>query len=82
MWMDTRASSRRSKPKTANCCSRRESRKQVRRIRIYAWLEKQDGDKERFENQRLLYVATTRAKERLHLLGSIDAVRDNQGGFD
>jgi ATP-dependent exoDNAse (exonuclease V) beta subunit len=49
---------------------------------IYAWLEKQDGVKERFENQRLLYVAATRAKERLHLLGSIDAIRDDQGGFE
>ncbi len=50
--------------------------------RIYAWLEKRDGEKERFENQRLLYVAATRARERLHLLGSIDVGRDNQGGFE
>ncbi|HVW63394.1 MAG TPA: UvrD-helicase domain-containing protein [Nitrosospira sp.] len=49
---------------------------------IYAWLEKQDGEKERFENQRLLYVAATRAKHRLHLLGSIDVVRNDQGGFE
>jgi ATP-dependent exoDNAse (exonuclease V) beta subunit len=49
---------------------------------IYAWLEKQDGEKERFENQRLLYVAATRAKKRLHLLGSIDAIPDNRGGFE
>ena len=30
--------------------------------RIYSWLEKLDGEKERFEDERLLYVAATRAK--------------------
>jgi ATP-dependent exoDNAse (exonuclease V) beta subunit len=49
---------------------------------IYAWLEKQDGVKERFENQRLLYVAATRARERLHLLGSVTAACDNQGSVE
>lgn len=36
---------------------------------IYRWLEKLDRDKERFEADRLLYVAATRAKRKLHLLG-------------
>ena len=38
--------------------------------RIYSWLEKLDGEKERLEDGRLLYVAATRARQRLHLLGS------------
>lgn len=42
--------------------------------RIYGWLEKLDAEKERLENGRLLYVAATRAKKRLHLLGSIRAI--------
>ena len=50
--------------------------------RIYAWLEKQEGEKERLENQRLLYVAATRARECLHLLGSADVTYSNQGGFE
>ncbi|UJP05389.1 MAG: UvrD-helicase domain-containing protein [Nitrosomonas sp.] len=37
---------------------------------IYAWLEKLDRDKEQFEADRLLYVAATRAKRKLHLLGA------------
>lgn len=36
---------------------------------IYRWLEKLDRDKERFEADRLLYVAATRAKRKLRLLG-------------
>jgi ATP-dependent exoDNAse (exonuclease V) beta subunit len=38
--------------------------------RIYDWLEKLNGEKARFEDGRLLYVAATRARKRLHLLGS------------
>lgn len=38
--------------------------------RIYDWLEKLNGEKARFEDERLLYVAATRARKRLHLLGS------------
>ena len=37
---------------------------------IYHWLEKLDQEKESFEDERLLYVASTRAKKFLHLLGS------------
>lgn len=36
---------------------------------IYTWMEKLDQDKEQFEADRLLYVAVTRAKKSLHLLG-------------
>lgn len=46
---------------------------------IYAWLEKLDADKEYFEDQRLLYVAATRARQRLHLLGSTRLVPDLDG---
>ncbi len=46
---------------------------------IYAWLEKLDADKEYFEDQRLLYVAATRARQRLHLLGSTRLVPDRDG---
>lgn len=46
---------------------------------IYAWLEKLDAEKEYFEDQRLLYVAATRARQRLHLLGSTRLVPDRDG---
>lgn len=36
---------------------------------IYSWLEKLDWDKGQLEADRLLYVAATRAKKFLHLLG-------------
>ncbi|WP_052493887.1 exodeoxyribonuclease V subunit beta [Nitrosospira sp. NpAV] len=49
--------------------------------RIYSWLEKLDGEKECFEDERLLYVAATRARQRLHLLGSTGVVYDGGGGF-
>ena len=50
--------------------------------RIYSWLEKLDGEKARFEDERLLYVAATRARRRLHLLGSTGVVYDDgEGGF-
>ena len=38
---------------------------------IYTWLQKLDNDKAFFESQRLLYVAATRAKKSLHLLGDV-----------
>ncbi|MBX3618191.1 UvrD-helicase domain-containing protein [Nitrosomonas sp.] len=38
---------------------------------IYCWLEKLDWDKEQLEADRLLYVAATRAKKFLHLLGHV-----------
>ncbi|MEO7560605.1 MAG: UvrD-helicase domain-containing protein [Nitrosospira sp.] len=49
---------------------------------IYSWLEKLDGEKGRFEDERLLYVAATRARQRLHLLGSTGIVYDGNGGFE
>jgi len=36
---------------------------------IYAWIKKLAAEKAAFEDGRLLYVAATRARERLHLLG-------------
>jgi len=36
---------------------------------IYAWIKQLAADKAAFEDGRLLYVAATRAKQRLHLLG-------------
>ena len=46
---------------------------------IYSWLQKLDNDKAHFENQRLLYVAATRAKESLHLLGNVGLSLDKTG---
>ena len=46
---------------------------------IYAWLEKLDAEKEYFEDQRLFYVAATRARQRLHLLGSTRLIPDRDG---
>lgn len=50
--------------------------------RIYSWLEKLDGEKGRFENERLLYVAATRARQRLHLLGDTGLVDSGDGAFE
>ncbi|SCY48942.1 ATP-dependent exoDNAse (exonuclease V) beta subunit (contains helicase and exonuclease domains) [Nitrosospira sp. Nl5] len=49
---------------------------------IYSWLEKLEGEKERFEDERLLYVAATRAKQRLHLLGATGLVSGSDGAFE
>ena len=38
---------------------------------IYAWLRKLDAERDRHEAVRLLYVAVTRARERVHLLGDV-----------
>lgn len=45
----------------------------------YAWLGKLEDKKEHLESERLLYVAATRAKQRLHLLGSLEMVTDHDG---
>jgi ATP-dependent helicase/nuclease subunit A len=42
---------------------------------IYSWLKKLDGERASHEAARLLYVATTRARERLHLLGTTELER-------
>lgn len=49
---------------------------------IYSWLEKLDRDKERLEADRLLYVAATRAKNRLHMLGHVDMSSDAEGKIE
>jgi ATP-dependent helicase/nuclease subunit A len=49
--------------------------------RIYSWLEKLEGEKERLEDGRLLYVAATRARQRLHLLGSA-GIREGEAPFE
>lgn len=46
---------------------------------IYLWLEKLDRDKEQLETDRLLYVAATRAKSFLHLLGHVGLDSDSDG---
>jgi ATP-dependent exoDNAse (exonuclease V) beta subunit len=50
--------------------------------RIYAWLEKLEGEKERLEDERLLYVGATRARKRLHLLGSTGLMRSPDGQYE
>ncbi|SFU30671.1 UvrD-helicase domain-containing protein [Nitrosospira multiformis] len=49
---------------------------------IYAWMEKLDNEKECLEDGRLLYVAATRARKRLHLLGSTGVISSNEGGVE
>lgn len=46
---------------------------------IYSWIDKLNQEKEHLESVRLLYVAVTRAKKHLHLLGhvSLDDTKDN-----
>jgi len=46
---------------------------------IYPWLEKLNREKEYFEDERILYVAATRAKKFLHLLGNTALVFDTNG---
>lgn len=44
---------------------------------IYTWIEKFEKCREDHELKRLLYVAATRARKFLHLLGSVNVVGDN-----
>ncbi|MGH8681961.1 MAG: UvrD-helicase domain-containing protein, partial [Burkholderiales bacterium] len=44
----------------------------------YAWLRRLDAERGRHESARLLYVAVTRARQRVHLLG--DVSRDDRSG--
>ena len=46
---------------------------------IGRWLRKLEAEKERLESGRLLYVAATRAKRRLHLLGEASLKTDEDG---
>ncbi len=46
---------------------------------IYTWMEKLDKNKEAYEADRLLYVAATRTKKFLHLLGDVGLDSDLDG---
>jgi len=46
---------------------------------IYLWMEKLDRGKEQLEADRLLYVAATRAKKFLHLLGHVGLTSEGDG---
>ncbi|OGA24967.1 MAG: DNA helicase UvrD [Betaproteobacteria bacterium RIFCSPLOWO2_02_FULL_67_26] len=46
---------------------------------IYRWLQKLEAGKGRLEAGRLLYVAATRARQRLHLLGDASLKADGDG---
>jgi ATP-dependent exoDNAse (exonuclease V) beta subunit len=45
---------------------------------IFRWIEKLDRERARHEDARLLYVAATRARERLHLLASVGVNRKKE----
>lgn len=47
---------------------------------IYAWIEQFNSEKQGLEDGRLLYVAATRAKRQLHLLGSVNVAAEEDGG--
>ncbi|MDH5551800.1 MAG: UvrD-helicase domain-containing protein [Nitrosomonas sp.] len=49
---------------------------------IYTWLQKFDDNKANLEDQRLLYVASTRAKSNLHLLGCVDSAVNKDGVYE
>lgn len=46
---------------------------------IYAWIEQFNSEKQGLEDGRLLYVAATRAKRQLHLLGSVNVAIEEDG---
>jgi ATP-dependent helicase/nuclease subunit A len=46
---------------------------------VYQWLHKLERQRATWERSRLLYVAATRAKHHLHLLGYAGALRDDKG---
>ena len=46
---------------------------------IYQWIARFHAEKQALEDGRLLYVAATRAKRQLHLLGSVQASLDGDG---
>lgn len=48
---------------------------------IYKWLDKLESAKELFEIERLLYVAVTRAKKSLYLLGNANLMADKDGNY-
>ncbi len=48
--------------------------------RIYKYIQKVESQKDTYESQRLLYVATTRARQTLHLFGSAIRKLDKKTG--
>jgi ATP-dependent exoDNAse (exonuclease V) beta subunit len=46
---------------------------------IYQWIARFHAEKQAFEDGRLLYVAATRARRHLHLLGSVHVTADDDG---
>ncbi|HEV2112217.1 MAG TPA: 3'-5' exonuclease, partial [Gammaproteobacteria bacterium] len=46
---------------------------------MYEWIQGLQGQQERLEAARLLYVAATRARERLHLIGGVRVVERDGG---
>jgi ATP-dependent helicase/nuclease subunit A len=46
---------------------------------IYEWIERFNNEKQSLEDGRLLYVAATRAKRHLHLLGSVAVATEEDG---
>lgn len=46
---------------------------------IYAWIAQFNSEKQSLEDGRLLYVAATRAKRHLHLLGSVPVATEEDG---
>ncbi|MBX3650092.1 MAG: UvrD-helicase domain-containing protein [Burkholderiales bacterium] len=46
---------------------------------IYDWIRRFHAHKQHLEDGRLLYVATTRARQRLHLFGNVKARLDDEG---
>ena len=46
---------------------------------IYAWIKRLAAEKSDFEDGRLLYVAATRARQRLHLLGETRLLAEDAG---
>ncbi len=46
---------------------------------IYQWIARFNAERQRLEDGRLLYVAATRAKRQLHLLGNVSVAVDDEG---
>ena len=47
---------------------------------IYQWIARFHAEKQALEDGRLLYVAATRARQQLHLLGGVRVTLDDDGG--
>jgi len=49
-------------------------------VSLHAWLGRLDADRRQYELGRLAYVATTRARRQLHLIGRVESRIDSDGG--